>query len=148
MVNTRCRLSVRTRTHAESGYSEYGAPQTTPELLTRTSSSRTVSSITAGTEGGGGRRLKPIRRGSQIGNEDRVGGGWGSLNSFPAWKVPLLISCSPPACKSPLGLNVPCLSQAYSILRTLFRTPLHLCWICTPLRRSPRSPVISCDRYL
>lgn len=41
MVKTRWRFSVRTRVHAASGYSEYGAPQFDPELLIRTSSSVT-----------------------------------------------------------------------------------------------------------
>lgn len=36
IVKTRVRLSVRTRVHAESGNSSYGAPQFEPLLLTRT----------------------------------------------------------------------------------------------------------------
>lgn len=36
IVKTRERLSVRTRVHADSGYSSYGAPQLLPELFTST----------------------------------------------------------------------------------------------------------------
>lgn len=36
IVKTRVRLRVRTRVHALSGNSSYGAPQLDPELLTRT----------------------------------------------------------------------------------------------------------------
>lgn len=35
IVKTRVRFSVRTRVHAESGNSSYGAPQFEPLLLTR-----------------------------------------------------------------------------------------------------------------
>lgn len=35
MVKTRVRLRVRTRVHAESGNSSYGAPQFEPLLLTK-----------------------------------------------------------------------------------------------------------------